>query len=819
MHARSRFFQLSFTVLLLLFSSDARAGQPAGTIAGHVLDPLGARVRGASVTLLREDARLSSATTDDEGAFSFPAPAERGRCRIEAVAPGFLTARLPPFFVDAAGRRDLRLVLSLGPFAQETVVSAAAAELPQSQVGASVTVIDRADLDASRKAEVLEALRTVPGAFVLQTGARGGTASLFLRGGNSGFAKVIVDGVPVNEIGGAFNFSDLQTTGIERVEVLRGANSVLYGTDALAGVVTVTTRRGRSRRPEVVYATEGGSFGTSRHTTSVAGAAGRLDYFSAFSRIDTDNQTPNGSFVNDTYTGRFGAAAGRTTDIDLAVRHSATRQGVPNAVDYFGIADDSSQRTTTTTVALSARSRLGSRLTTDVRVSSVEYSLRLDNPAPTGEPFDPFGFGPTYLGDVVTIRGANGTVATGRAVLDFGGAYPMRYDSESRRRSLYAVADYRLRPALSVAGGLRLDDEHGVSGAGLRQSVDRRDVGAFVEARAATGRLFVNAGLGVDHHTVFQTTVVPRLSVAAYLRAPAASARLGETKVTFNAGRGVKAPSLLQELSSLSSLVQASPSATLSVDPLRPERSTGLDVGLEQAALGGRVRLNVTWFENRFTDLIEYVGSTWLSRFGVADDLIAAAGYGAYMNSQAYRARGLETAVTAALAPPLRVTATYTYLSSRVTRSFDSSALLPSINPAYPDQPIGTYSPLVGGRPFRRPAHTGGVVLEYSQGPLRLFANASMAGRYDDSTFLSDPDFGSTMLLPNRDLGAAVRRVDATMSWALTPHVSAYVAVDNLLNAQYESASGYPALDRAGRAGLRIGFGGDRTPISPARQD
>jgi len=140
--------------------------------------------------------------------------------------------------------------LQIGPLVQELVVTAAAAVVPQSQIGANVTVIDSATLETLGNLDLLEPLRTVPGAAVVQAGARGGGTSLFIRGGASNFNKVLLDGVPANDIGGAFDFADVTTTAVERVEVLRGSNSVLYGSDALTGVVNVTTARGRSRTPQ-----------------------------------------------------------------------------------------------------------------------------------------------------------------------------------------------------------------------------------------------------------------------------------------------------------------------------------------------------------------------------------------------------------------------------------------------------------------------------------------------------------------------------------------------------------------------------------------
>jgi vitamin B12 transporter len=128
----------------------------------------------------------------------------------------------------------------------------------QRRRSAPVTVLDLATIQNLGNTDMLEPLRTVPGADVVQSGGRGGTASLFVRGGSSDFNKILIDGVPANDIGGDFDFADIATTGIDRVEVLRGSNSVLYGSDAMTGVVSITTRRGRSRIPELTASVDGG---------------------------------------------------------------------------------------------------------------------------------------------------------------------------------------------------------------------------------------------------------------------------------------------------------------------------------------------------------------------------------------------------------------------------------------------------------------------------------------------------------------------------------------------------------------------------------
>ena len=110
-------------------------------------------------------------------------------------------------------------------------------------------MIDSEQINALNKLDVLENLRLIPGAQVVQTSQRGGATSLFIRGGNSDFNKILVDGIPVNDIGGEFDFAQLSNNGVGNIEILRGSNSVLYGSDAFSGVVNITSERGSSTVP------------------------------------------------------------------------------------------------------------------------------------------------------------------------------------------------------------------------------------------------------------------------------------------------------------------------------------------------------------------------------------------------------------------------------------------------------------------------------------------------------------------------------------------------------------------------------------------
>jgi iron complex outermembrane receptor protein/vitamin B12 transporter len=257
--------------------------------------------------------------------------------------------------------------------------------------------------------------------------------------------------------------------------------------------------------------------------------------------------------------------------------------------------------------------------------------------------------------------------------------------------------------------------------------------------------------------------------------------------------------------------VPATVASQIGVSPIGPERSRGVDVGIEQGFAAGHARARVAYFDNAFTDLIEFVSKTALPRVGVPPSAANATAFGAYVNSQSNRSKGVETSGEARVGR-VRLNASYMFLDAVVTRSFSSGALAPAINPSFPTIPIGAFSPLVGARPFRRPANSGSVMASYSEGKTLVSIAGYFYGKTDDSTFLSDQFFGNSLLLPNKDLDPAYQKFDLNASYRVHPRVRWYLTIENLFDEQYHAASGFPALPCTARTGLSLTIGGDRTP-------
>ncbi|MGZ7076902.1 MAG: TonB-dependent receptor, partial [Candidatus Angelobacter sp.] len=710
-------------------------------IHGTVTDPLGAVVAGAQVQLLRQGKPAASTTTDSEGQYRF-SPLPPGRYQVRTTAPSFASQQSDAIYVGSNSNAAVDLTLKVGSVSQEIVVSATGTSLPETQTGASVSVVTSDQFQY--KPEVLEPLRQVPGIQVLENGQRGINESLFIRGGESKSNKVLLDGIPLNEIGGTVDFGGVFTTGIDQVEILRGPNSVLYGADALAGVVNLTTSQGSTFTPQLSYAFDAGNFNSLHNDLSFGGIFRQIDYFSEFARFDGGNTSANPHFHNGTYAGNFGWTPGASTSLRLTIRRVAAKVDVPNAIDFFGIPDDSFQTEDNTYIGATLQNQTTSHWHNLLRYGATRQDSQFVNPSPTGIP-DAFG---NFLGNMVTIRGANGFSTTGQAILDFGGDYPQRFFILNNSDLLTFQSDYSFGTRLSALFAFHFENERGPKPA------ERTNFSYTGELHGNLwNRLYATLGVGVEKNAVFGLAATPRASLAYYFVRPRSSGALTGTKLKFNYGQGIQEPDIFSADNSLFALLSQLPNgpqliSQFHIRPVGVVRSRSFDAGVEQLAWGGRAKLDLTFFHNRFSDEIEFVSPGGLATLGVPDPILAVTPFGASVNSLATRSLGAETELELSLGHGFTARAAYTYLDGVVRHSFSSDELFPSFNPLFPTIPIGAFSPLVGNRPFNRAPHTASFYLGYARRKLALTLSGNFVGRRDSSTFLFDSLFGSTMLLP-----------------------------------------------------------------------
>jgi vitamin B12 transporter len=815
---------------LFLFTTHACscfAADRSGSIRGVISDPLGAVVSEAAVELLQGDKPAATTTTDRQGGYRFSAVTP-GHYAVRARATGFAAQQSEVVYVGEGNEATVNLALRIGLVSQEIVVSATGTKTPESQVGASVSVLTAGQFP--NRLDVLEVLPQVPGVQLSQTGQRGSLGSMFVRGGNSDANKVLLDGVPLNEIGGIVDLGVVPTTGVEQVEVLRGPNSVLFGSDAMAGVVSMTTRRGTTPLPEIDYAFDAGNFNTLHHDGALSGAFHRLDYLGEVSRFDTGNSIPNSRFHNGSYVANVGLALNPTTELRLTGRYSATAAGEPNQIEFFGIPDDSFLHDQDSYLGLTFQNQTTSRWHNLVRYAATRVRRQNVNPTPTGTPFDPFpGFdsGPNFLGLPVTIHGANGFSTSGQGILDFAGTYPVLNSSTSKRDSVYVQSDYSFKTHLLLLTGFRYENERGFSlNSGVSTPAHRGNFSYLAEIQASLGsRAYLTLGGSVEDNAVFGIAAIPRASLAYYLVRPRSRGFWNGTKLKFNYGQGIKEPSIFEATDSLFGLLSSLSNgpqliAQFNVAPIAAERSRSFDLGFEQLAWNGRAKFAATFFHNQFTNQIEFVPSAALPVLGVPPAVAVQAGFGATFNSGDTRALGAETEVELALGHGFTARTAYTYLDAVVERSFTGDAfdcsqpsqlLFCSFNPAFPTIPIGAFAPLQGNRPFRRAPNTGSFSIAYARPRFNLILSGLLVSRRDDSTLLGQQDafFGNTLLLPNRNLDPSYQKLDLSGSFRVNRHLALYSVVENLLDQHYDQVIGFPAPLMTFRAGFRVTLGGE----------
>jgi iron complex outermembrane receptor protein/vitamin B12 transporter len=285
-----------------------------------------------------------------------------------------------------------------------------------------------------------------------------------------------------------------------------------------------------------------------------------------------------------------------------------------------------------------------------------------------------------------------------------------------------------------------------------------------------------------------------------------------DTRLTFNAGKGIKAPTVFQAMNSLYVLLQRTPAgaelaANAGIEPVGPERGRNVDAGIEQGMWNGRARVRVAYFDNAFYDLVESVSRNLLPQLGIPVE-VAAAVPSANVNSQSFNSKGVETSADAQVGP-VRVAASFTHFNAKVTESLSGGALMPPFNPAFPGIPIGNFAPLLGQQPFRRPANTGSLLVSYTEGKTAVALSGYFAGKANDSTFLGGDSFsGNALLLPNEDLNFGYAKMDLSGSYAFHRSVKWYITLENFLDQHYEPSFGFPGLPINVRTGVTLTLGG-----------
>jgi outer membrane receptor protein involved in Fe transport len=719
----------------------------AATLEGTVFDPAGKVVPSAHVSLYRALILVAEGQTDTQGVYRFGGLQE-GAYQIAASASG-LTCPSVEVKSAASGvtRQDIHLQISA--LTTRVVVSAALGGALVPEIGSSVSLVTRQEISDRDAQNAFEVIRGIPGVEVNQAGRRGGVTGVFIRGGESKYNAVMVDGIPMNEFGGNFDMASLPADGIERIEVTRGPESALYGPNALTGVINIVSRQGEGP-PRFTALAEGGSYSTRRFATGGTGLNRGFSWSYNFSRLDSDGVVENDNYRNQSAFISLGYRQGIRREFNFHFVGNANDAGAPGPYGsdpnhlFFGIDTVSRGKQNLFGYQLEYAEQVASRVRQVTTVSLATNNTLYHSP-----------YGDS---DNRNLRGIFNT-RTEMAVSDRDTLVAGFEFNREQIRHTY-ISDSQFNPFL----------------------LPRTSLAYFLENRwSPSNRLFLITGVRLDNlrtHSlpadaygyrpfIPATSIVkvnPRLSLAYFARQDSQELA-GSTRIHGSFGTGIRPPDGFEL-------------AFTNNPNLKPERSVSFDAGIEQKWFGSRAVTDITYFQNRFRDQIVTLGGsmTNLSSFRSA-------------NLKNSRARGLEVSFRVQPLQSLELGGEYTFLDSSIL------ALEGASQANAPFQ--------VGQQLVRRPRHSASYSITWRHRNLTLNTSAYIRGAVldvDPTLGLSACSYGMQCFFTNH----GYTRADAGFSYRLPRGVEIYGRLNNFLNQKYEEVFGFPALHLNFMAGMKF---------------
>ncbi len=625
-----------FLVVLLSGSASAEVK----VLKVRVLDPQSAAVAGAQVSLLRagDTTILATQSTSPEGDTTFHI-GTAGLHQIRVLAPGFAVET-----VDVSSQTEVTVNLRLANASETVVVSATRTPVPGEAAGAEVDILSGEQLSTMRPIAADDAMRFLPGVVVNSAGQRGGISSLFVRGGESTYNKVIVDGVAVDTPGQTFDFGTLSLAQADRLEFVRGAQSTLYGSDAMTSVIQVWTRNGSTPVPEFRFGADGGNFGTANGYASLAGVWRRFDYNFFGDQFKTNGQGVNDAYSDSLQGANVGLAITDKVALRVRTRHSNSYTGVPGEWSFNGF--DPLVNVNGVMQPLQPDPSEYSHQ------NSILGSVELSVSAPSGWQHRLTAFDYLYRYNEVNLNGDPARVDGYGFQFDF----PSHEYDHINRVGFEYQGDYSERTWAHSTFGYRIENENGTVGDLFyppSTSGQRLNNDAYLQQQLTLGRLSVIAGGRFVHSSLFGNTGVPR--VALTLLALRGGDFFSGTRLRFSYATGFMEPALYQTFANLPYYVP---------NPgLLPERTRAFEAGVEQSLLAGRWAVNATYFNNLFHDQIEAAPNQQPYQGNPPGTLFQ------FFNVQQSLAEGAEFQLQGKIRTRLLLNAAYTNLSTRYVAS------------------------------------------------------------------------------------------------------------------------------------------------------
>ncbi|HEX3036997.1 MAG TPA: TonB-dependent receptor [Thermodesulfobacteriota bacterium] len=641
----------------------------------------------------------------------------------------------------------LFLLLSSPILAQEetteelepVVVTATKIPTPISQLGASVEIITEDEIRKQEAKDVIEVLRNVAGLNIVQSGSRGSPTSLFVRGGESDFNLILIDGVQVNDIGGSFDLGRLTTDNIERIEIVKGSHSAIYGSDAVTSVINIITKKGAGKPTLGASAALGahkeneGSL-IQEYKASLQGGRENFGLSLGYGRIDDNGILDvNNEYTNNTFSGALNFRPLDILDISVTARYQDSLVEFPTefAGDRFDPLDPE-QFTEVEDLAL------GSNVSF-TPTNWWEHVLLLglhkrdlfseDNPNPAD----------TFFDDPMVAS----TTSTDEKRFSIDYRWNFYYEAMGTVDSVTTLGfEYEKEEA----------EQSFVSSFGTSGFDKSRNNFAvyFQEQAGFFERLFITGGLRVDDNENFGTELSPRASIAFLIKETG-------TKLRGGVGRGIKEPTIIENFG-LGVFTIGNPD-------LEPEESTSWEIGFDQEVIGEILELNFTFFWNKLDNLIVFSTAPFPNGTN-------------FENIQEAKTKGIEVGGTLRPCEGLTIKGNYTFLDTEVTD----------------DGGLDFVGFMEGEELIRRPEHSFSFIVNYFYRGLNLNLNGTYVGRRDDIDF---SDF--VTFIPRRVTNDDYLKLDLAAHYEVPlrfpylKEVRIFTRIENLLDDDYEEVFGFSA--------------------------
>ncbi len=521
--------------------------------------------------------------------------------RILLMAVGMVTAT-----ALVAGAQEVKKL-------EPVVVTATKTETPAGRLGASVTIVTEDDFKTYHYPTVDEALRQVPGLEIRRSGSFGKTTGITIRGANTKQVQVLVDGVRVKSPTlGEVDLSDISPDLIERIEIIRGPQSTLYGADAIGGVINIITKKGKGPFSGY-FAQEAGTYDTCATRSGFSGAWGLFDYALGASHMESNGHFKNDDSEQNALNLRLGVSLPYKTSVGFTLRYNRTETGLPvkflsTPLPIDPVIDDNNRNISETYVmTLDGKTRPVTWWETELRLAKynntntfIDLSDRADEcPAPPCE-------------------------------------FPSRIKVE--RREAEWLNRFFVGSWSTSTFGVELRGEEGRNLGAPFDASSHTTSGFFEEQLRFWERFFLTAGLRVEDNSIFGRNTTKRGSLA-YL------VKESGTRIRGGAGSGFRAPTFNEQFF-----------PGFSDPTLKPEVSFSYDGGVDQSLWDNRVRLGLTYFKNDFENLIGLV-------------TIATPPFVKGVNSGRARAQGIEFTSEVDVLDNLVASLNYTYTHSLVLQT------------------------------------------------------------------------------------------------------------------------------------------------------